>query len=435
MKKVKRISSAILIFALIITMTLPSMSVNGAIKKPSNLGSHHSFVAIDARTGEYLCGDNPDKKVYPASTTKLMTAIVLCENGKLGQKITVKSSVLKKIPKDLSKCGLKAGERYSLGDLLNMILIASAGDATYCAAVGVFGSTKKCVEAMNKKAKKLGLSKTCFDNVGGLDIGDGFKKNYTTAREMAKITRYAMGIDTIKKITAQRSYLIQETNGKRHKVIYNTNKFYSTAQYSRNLYNIIGTKTGTTQAAGYVFSATAVNEKGNEVICVYMGRTSTDKTFSDIRKILDKIYTLSNKGTIKLSTGEIKVTAVKTSYKFEYAKNKKVTITPKFKDKVTGKTLTKYKGKVTFKSSNSRILTVSSKGVVTVNNPGEAYVTVRMYDSAYFRGTSVKIKFDIEADGDTPEEDNTPKEDDTQNPEKETEKTTESKCYNQEEYT
>ena len=54
MKKVKRISSAILIFALIITMTLPSMSVNGAIKKPSNLGSHHSFVAIDARTGEYL---------------------------------------------------------------------------------------------------------------------------------------------------------------------------------------------------------------------------------------------------------------------------------------------------------------------------------------------------------------------------------------------
>ena len=75
---------------------------------------------------------------------------------------------------------------------------------------------------------------------------------------MAKITRYAMGIDTIKKITAQRSYLIQETNGKRHKVIYNTNKFYSTAQYSRNLYNIIGTKTGTTQAAGYVFSATYI---------------------------------------------------------------------------------------------------------------------------------------------------------------------------------
>ena len=151
--------------------------VRAEVTAPAELAVHHAYTAIDARTGEVLLSDKADKKVYPASTTKLMTAIVVLEKTKTNKNIKVTSKMIKALPSGCSNYGIKAGESYKVGTLLNMLLICSAGDAGICLAIGVFGSVDKCVAAMNRKCKTLGLKGTHFDNPIGIDIGNGYKKN------------------------------------------------------------------------------------------------------------------------------------------------------------------------------------------------------------------------------------------------------------------
>lgn len=173
-KKLKKIVSLLLVLAL--TLSLADASVLAKEKPPAGLGAHHGYAVIDARTGKVLMGDKETKKLYPASTTKLMTATVLLENSKLSKKVKITKAMLKKCPAGMSIYRLKAGQTYTMETLLNMILIPSAGDAAYCAGIAVFGSVKECVAAMNRKVKALGLKGTHFDNPAGLDIGNGFKK-------------------------------------------------------------------------------------------------------------------------------------------------------------------------------------------------------------------------------------------------------------------
>lgn len=286
----KRILSLLIAIAMVLTLAVPSVSTEAAMNIPKKLGKHHAFVVIDADTAEVVMKHHSVKRVYPASTTKLMTALVLVENGDLGKRIKITDKMLKQCPYGMSAYGLKKGEKYTLKTMLNMILIESDGDAAICAAIAVFGSVKKCVDAMNAKTESLGLKKTHFDNPVGLDIGDNYNAIYTTAKDMAMITKAAMGNEVISKIVAKKSYRVKQVNGKKGRRIYSTNIFYSTVDYPKDKYTIVGSKTGTTNAAGYVFSATAVGADGRCFICVYMGKENKVQTFKDIRKIFNKIY-------------------------------------------------------------------------------------------------------------------------------------------------
>lgn len=151
---------------------------------------------------------------------------------------------------------------------------------------------------MNKKAKKLGLTHTSFDNPIGLDIGSDFHKTYTTANDFAILGRVAMSNGTIRRIVSKGKYKINKSR------IKNTNLFYDRFSLSEDSkYKIIGTKTGTTRAAGKVLIATAVDEKGHEVICAFFGNSTSEALYQDIKKLFDFTFSKNHKGKLELSKG------------------------------------------------------------------------------------------------------------------------------------
>ncbi|MCD8018098.1 MAG: D-alanyl-D-alanine carboxypeptidase [Clostridiales bacterium] len=259
----------------------------------------HAYVVMDAGSGEVLFGQDEDKMIYPASTAKLMTAIVCVENGDVNGKIKTKSEVVNGTTYGTYSLGIGSGVTYTFKDLLHMSLMSSAADATDSLAVGVFGSKSACVEAMNAKCAELGLTQTSFDNPVGSDIGAGFNETYSTATEMALITRYAMSIPLIRSTVAKAHYDV--TSGLELSI--NTTNWFlrGLAYYDEDTYTIIGSKSGTTNAAGNVFIATAIDDEGHEVICAYFGNVSKESTFSSIRKLLDYTFEKYEKGKLELT--------------------------------------------------------------------------------------------------------------------------------------
>lgn len=305
---IRRILSFTICLCLI--FSVPANVQAKLMERPKDLRSHHAFAVIDAKSGKLLMADHGTDKIYPASTVKLMTTAVILEQMKkkhisINHKVKITSAMIKQVPKGVSSYGLKAGKTYTLSALLHMTLMISAGDATICSGVYVFGSTKKCLNAMNKKCEKLALTHTKFDNLVGLDIGDSYNKTYSTAVEVAKMTKYAMKNSTIRKIVAKEKYRVKQTDGSVERTIRSTNCFFSTVSYPEDKYRIIGAKSGTTKAAGKVFTAVAVDENNHEVVCTYMGTYSRQATFEDIRTIFNTVFDASRKKQISLS-GETK---------------------------------------------------------------------------------------------------------------------------------
>lgn len=259
----------------------------------------HSYVVMDAGSGEVLFGQDENKQIYPASTAKLMNAIVCIENGDVNSKIKTTSDVIDNTTSGTYCLGLASGVRFTFKDLLSLSLISSAADATDSLAVGVFGSKDACVKAMNAKCRELGLKKTSFDNPVGSDIGAGFKHTYATATEMALITRYAMAMPLIRETVKKSHY--ETTSGQ--EIYANTTNWFirGMASYNSDRYRIIGSKSGTTNAAGHVFIATATDNDGHEVICAYFGSVSRESTFASIRKLLNYTFNQYDKGKLTLS--------------------------------------------------------------------------------------------------------------------------------------
>ncbi len=339
--------------------------------------------------------DNASGKIYPASTVKLMTAIVIAEqiekkHIKIGRRVTITSDMLDQVPHGLSVYGLKKGNTYTLNTLLHMSLIVSAGDAMICSGIAVFGSTQRCINAMNAKCKSMGLSHTKFDNLVGLDIGDNYDSTYSTALEIAKITQYAMTIPLIRQCVAKKSYTVKQTNGRTERTLASTNYFYSKISYPKDKYQVIGAKSGTTNAAGYVFTAVATDKSNREVICTYMGKYSKTATFEDIRSIFNVVYEpkQAKKSTTPLKKGNLKL-VVKDNYSFEYSSGSKAEIAVKVKDNKTKKVVKKNIGKITFASNNKNVVTVNQDGV------GYAKITITVKESKSYHSITKKVHIEV----------------------------------------
>lgn len=293
MKNRKRNILFILCFLLCMLAPLRGSAKVKAPEKPC-----HAYVVMDAGSGKVLFGQDYDKKIYPASTAKLMTAIVCLEKGDYKSKIKTQYDVVYGTTPGTYSIGIGAGVTYTFKDLLFMSLISSSADATDSLAVGVFGSKDACVKAMNEKCKELGLKGTHFDNPVGSDIGAGYKHTYATAKEMAVITRYAMSKNQIREAVRKSSY----SPSARDITCTTTNWFIRGLQwYDEDKYKVIGTKSGTTNAAGNVFIATAMDKKGHEVICAYFGNVSKESTFSNIRKLFDYTFAKYKSGKLTLT--------------------------------------------------------------------------------------------------------------------------------------
>lgn len=151
-----------------------------------------SAIIIDYRTGEILWEKNSDQKSAPASTTKIMTAIIILENHDLDEKVTV-SSNFPYVPG--SSIAIDHGETFTVEQLLYATLVKSANDAAHALAEYHSGSIEAFAKVMNEKALEIGAVNTNFANPHGLDNPN----HYTTAYDLAMIARYCYDNDTFKR--------------------------------------------------------------------------------------------------------------------------------------------------------------------------------------------------------------------------------------------
>lgn len=199
--------------------------------------SGKSSVVMDISSGRILYSKNKDDKRLIASITKIMTAIVVLENSKLDDIVTVGDDVLKMYGTNIY---IEVGEQLSVKDLLYGLLLRSGNDASVVLANYVSGSEKDFVELMNKKAKDIGMKNTIFMNSHGLD--DDESKNYSTAYDMALLSRYAYNNSIYKTIISTKKY-VTKSNLKSY-IWYNRMKLLSNYDFC------IGGKNGYTPKAG-----------------------------------------------------------------------------------------------------------------------------------------------------------------------------------------
>ena len=195
-----------------------------------------SSIVMDLDSGRVLYENNADERRLIASITKIMTCIVALENGDLEKQIKVSDEVLKMYGTSIY---LEVGEKMKLIDLLYGLMLRSGNDASVVIAKNVAGSEEEFVSMMNDKAKEIGMTNTTFSNPHGLDEET---KNYSTARDMAKLSRYAYKNKVYRKIIGTDEYRVQ-TDSKSY-LWYNRMKLLGNYKYCT------GGKNGYTPSAG-----------------------------------------------------------------------------------------------------------------------------------------------------------------------------------------
>jgi serine-type D-Ala-D-Ala carboxypeptidase (penicillin-binding protein 5/6) len=222
-----------------------------------------SWTLIDANTGLYLAGKDPDKRVAIASTTKVMLALVAFDEGvNFDDEVTVSENAAKYAGSVYSNVGLYPYDRVSVGDLLTASLVPSGTDADYALAEYLGdGSVDGFVSKMNDKAKELGLKNTHFENPAGIDA----KGNYSSANDLAKITREVMKYPEFRKIVAMPEATISTQD--REIDVVNTNLLVvpnSGYEYGP----ATGVKTGTSPQAGACLVASAQSDDESYIAVV-----------------------------------------------------------------------------------------------------------------------------------------------------------------------
>lgn len=305
MIRLKKIISVILI-ATFISVSIPESlflqeTVTASAATPTVQAK--AYVVMDANSGKIFYKKNMNKRIYPASTVKLMTAIVALENASLSDNIKFTKAIRKKVPSDASKLWLKSGTSYTVNQYLHMMLISSDADSAMALACGTTGSYNKFISLMNKKAESYGMYDTSFDNPIGLDKGSGYNKTYASAYDFTILARRAMSYGAIRSIVAKSKYRVSARKGKPTFTIESTNQFYSTYKIKEKTYEIIGSKTGTTHAAGRVLIATARDEEGHELVCAYFGGNTSEQLYGGIKKLLNYTFNQYYKDNINLTLG------------------------------------------------------------------------------------------------------------------------------------
>lgn len=242
-----------------------------------------SYIVIDNKTNKVLYNKNENKKMYPASTTKILTAIMTLENCSLDDTVTASYDAIMSIPEGYSIANIQIGEQFTVEQLLELLLVHSANDAANVLAEFVGGTMDSFVNMMNTKLNELGINNSHFTNAFGLHD----RNHYTTAKDLAKIMQYCLKNETFRKISGQASCAISATNKYGPRSYSSTNELLdSSSSYYYNY--LISGKTGfTTQAQGCLVSA--AYKDNLELIGVVL---YSDSRFSDTRKLYE--YTYSN---------------------------------------------------------------------------------------------------------------------------------------------
>lgn len=254
-----------------VSMTANAPSTENKVEWPTGPSksslSSDSAIVMELSTGTILYKKNIHKQQYPASITKIMTAMLTAENCSMDETVTFSESAVYGIESGSSTIYTEVGEKLTVEQCMYAIMLESANEVCLGLGEQVSGTIGKFVDKMNERVKELGLKDTHFNNPNGLPD----PKHYTTAYDMAVIARTAMENATFRKACSTRSYVMAKTNKHKEKRYWNNHhqmiNGYKHPQYEYKY--CIGGKTGYTNAARNTL-VTYAEKNGMELVCVIM---------------------------------------------------------------------------------------------------------------------------------------------------------------------
>lgn len=271
---------------------------------------------VSPDSGMVLYSKNADQKRYPASTTKIMTALLTLENvSNLDETVTAEASDFENVTADSSNAGIQVGEVVTVRDLLYALMLPSANEAAYMLARHVGGSWEQFVDMMNDRAAELGCSGTHFCNPCGLHDDD----HYTTAYDLYLIAKEAMKDVTFRDIVSTVQHRMAKTNLHEERIIYTTNQLIYSSFQPWSYANCLGIKTGHTSQAGNCFVGYA--EYGDaKLFSVVLGCSNSSKeypsvaaSFTDTKKLCQWGFENFTSKTLARQGEEVTYTKVKLS--------------------------------------------------------------------------------------------------------------------------
>lgn len=324
MKKV----SVFLLFILLFTFCLsPIKSSALSVTKPSFEPEAEGIYMINTDTGTVIYEKNAQKRLYPASLTKLMTAILVMENVKDMDKETVTAEPKhfnEFVGETVSNADIKMGETLTVRQLLDCVLIQSANEAANMLAEYVGNGKENFVKMMNERAVQLGCKDTHFVNPHGMHDDN----HYTTPYDMYLITKHAKTLPGFNEIVSQPRMTVAATNKHAERLLLNTNLMMDAIRGGPQYYYkpVTGVKTGSTEKAGYCLISTA-SQDGYNYLCVMMhapmkdknGKTRTDRPdLADTKKLYQWAFS-----SFKLQPGaDVKEPVAQIKVKCSFGKDK-----------------------------------------------------------------------------------------------------------------
>lgn len=317
-KAVKKIISYIMVCMLFLGMCVPCEAAQTGTATASDANATTGFpqitstsaIIMDAQSGQIIYEKNSHTRQYPASITKIMTAYLAIKNGDLNSTITMSDAAVWGIDRSSSHIALDVGEEISMSDALYAVMLMSANEAAWAIAEQVSGSLENFVQLMNDTAQSLGCKDTHFTNANGLHDPD----HYTTAYDMALITKEALTSKTFREYASETYHEIPPTNmnnetryltqGNRM-MLSNSEYYYPACQ---------GGKTGYTDDAGGTLVVWA--EKNDmQLICVTMGAPDNATNYTDSIALFNYVFNNYSNTTL-LSDYEFDAEAATTAQNF-----------------------------------------------------------------------------------------------------------------------
>lgn len=266
--------------------------------------SAQAAILMDANTGVILYSKNIHERLYPASTTKIMTALLAMENGNLDDMVEFSHDAVFSVPGDGSNMGMDTGESITLEECLYGIMVASANEAANAAGEYVSGSIEDFVALMNKRAKEIGCTDTHFTNTNGLHD----PQHYTSAYDLALISRQFFQNEMLCKISNTARYHFEPT-ATQPDDFYKKNKHrLITGEIPYE--GIIGGKTGYTDDSEQTL-VTCAEQNGMRLVCVVLKEKSPDQ-FTDTVELFD--YGFQNFQVLNISENEEKYNIESTGF-------------------------------------------------------------------------------------------------------------------------
>ena len=237
----------------------------------------HSILLKDLKSGRVLYQHDVEKRLSPASLTKIMSALIILENGPLDDLVTVSKNAAR-APK--THLRLRVGEVYRLKDLLKAMMMVSANDACLAAIEHVGGNEEQFVKLMNTKATSLGLHDTHFSNGCGFDGMD----HYSTAEDLARLSEVAMGNAVFREVVKEEREIITPVTGYRTYVLHNTNRLLG------RIPGVEGVKTGFTSKAGRCLIA-KVSQNETDLLLVIL---NSNRRWNTAKSLIDYGFRLTS---------------------------------------------------------------------------------------------------------------------------------------------